>query len=52
MLKIKNEKVKVINENFSNKIGKVEDKIKDLEANSKLFIDEFYPKFNVLVNSC
>ena len=46
MLNIKNEKVKVINENFSNKIGKVEDKIKDLEANSKLFIDEFYPKFN------
>ena len=46
MLNIKNEKVEVINENLSNKIGKVEDKIKDLEANSKLFKDEFYPKFN------
>ena len=44
-LNIKKEKVKVLNENINNKIAKVEDHIKDMEANSKLFLDEFYPKF-------
>jgi hypothetical protein len=45
-LKIKNEKVKVVNENIDNKLNKIKDDLKDLETNSELFIKNFYPKFN------
>jgi hypothetical protein len=45
-LKIKNEKVKVVNENIDNKLNKIKDDLKDLEINSELFIKNFYPKFN------
>ena len=45
-LNIKNEKLKVINENKNNQIEKIKDDLNDLEADYKLFSDEFYPKLN------
>lgn len=51
-LNIKKEKVKVLNETMSNKLNKINDQIKDLQANSKLFIDEFYPKLNEYIKFC
>ena len=45
-LDIKNEKFKVINENNNNKFEIINDKIRDLTANYKLYSDTFLPKYN------
>ena len=45
-LDVKNEKYKVINEHNKNKSEKINDAIRDLNANYKLFLEEFYPSFN------
>ena len=45
-LDIKNEKYKVINEGNKNKSERVNDTIRDLNANYKLFLEDFYPSFN------
>ena len=45
-LSIKKEKEKVVNENVENKLNKINDNLLDLELSSKLFLQEFYPKFN------
>ena len=45
-LDIKNEKYKVINESNTNKLEKLNDKIRDLKSNTILFQDEFYSTFN------
>ena len=45
-LNIKKEKEKVVNENLTNKLNKLNNDTKELESNSKLFIEEFYPKLN------
>ena len=51
-LNMKKEKVKMLNENMSNQLNKINDQIKDLQASSKLFIDEFYPKLNEYIIFC
>ena len=45
-LDIKNEKYKVINEHNKNKSEKINDAIRDLKTNYKLFLEDFYPSFN------
>ena len=45
-LDIKNEKYRVINETNKNKIENLNDTIRDLNSNGKLFAEEFYPCFN------
>ena len=45
-LNIKKEKEKVVNENLTNKLNKLNNDTKELESNSKLFTEEFYPKLN------
>ena len=45
-LDIKNEKYKVINETNKNKLEKLNDEIRDLKSNKKLFQDDFYSSFN------
>ena len=45
-LDIKNEKYKVINETNTNKLEKLNDKIRDLKSNTILFQDDFYSTFN------
>ena len=45
-LDVKNEKFKVINENNNNKFEIINDKIRDLTANYKLYSEIFLPKYN------
>ena len=45
-LDVKNEKFKVINETNKNKFENVNDAIRELNSNSKLFSENFYPSFN------
>ena len=45
-LDIKNEKYKVINENNKNKLEIINDKVRDLTSNFKLYNEIFLPKYN------
>ena len=45
-LDVKNKKHKVINETNKNKIENINDALRELKSNSKLFEEDFYPSFN------